>query len=50
MMGRDLLLIVVFAARFFGTTEPLMAAAYLLPLNVMLLPIRFMVQRETKYR
>jgi bile acid:Na+ symporter, BASS family len=43
-------LIVVFAARFFGPTEPLMAAAYLLPLNVMLLPIRFVVQRETKYR
>ena len=42
-------LIVVFAARFFGPTEPLMAAAYLLPLNVMLLPIRFVVQCETKY-
>lgn len=43
-------LIVVFAARFFGPTEPLMAAAYLLPLNVMLLPIRFVVQHEAKCR
>ena len=43
-------LIVVFAARFFGPTEPLMAAAYLLPLNMMLLPIRFVAQRETKFR
>jgi BASS family bile acid:Na+ symporter len=34
-------LIVVFAARFFGPTEPLLAAAYLLPLYVMLLPIRW---------
>ena len=41
-------LIVVFAARFFGPTEPLMAAAYMLPLNVMLLPIRFATQREAK--
>ncbi len=38
-------LIVVFAARFFGPTEPLMAAAYLLPLYVMLLPIRYVAQR-----
>ena len=41
-------LIVVFAARFFGPTEPLMAAAYMLPLNVMLLPIRFVTQCEAK--
>lgn len=34
MMGRDILLIVVFVACFFGPTEPLMAAAHLLPLNV----------------
>lgn len=39
------ILIVVFAARFFGPTEPLTAAAYLLPLYVMLLPIRYLAQR-----
>jgi predicted Na+-dependent transporter len=39
-------LIVVFSARFFGPIEALAAAVYMLPLFVMLLPIRFAVQRS----
>lgn len=37
-------LVVVFAARFFGPTEPLMAAAYMVPLNLMVVPIRHLAQ------
>jgi hypothetical protein len=39
-------LIVVFSARFFGPTETLAAAVYMLPLFMMLLPIRFAVWRS----
>jgi bile acid:Na+ symporter, BASS family len=41
-------LIVVFSARFFGAVETLTAAVYLLPLYVMLLPIRFVAQRSER--
>jgi predicted Na+-dependent transporter len=41
-------LIVVFSARFFGPTEALTAAVYMLPLFVMLLPIRFAAQRSER--
>ncbi len=38
-------LMVVFSARFFGAIETLTAAVYLLPLYMMLLPIRFAARR-----
>jgi predicted Na+-dependent transporter len=41
-------LIVVFSARFFGVIETLTASVYLLPLYVMLLPIRFATSRWGK--
>jgi BASS family bile acid:Na+ symporter len=41
-------LIVVFSARFFGPIETLTAAVYMLPLFLMLLPIRFMAQRSRR--
>jgi predicted Na+-dependent transporter len=41
-------LIVVFSARFFGPTETLTAAVYMLPLFVMLLPIRFAVRHSER--
>ena len=41
-------LMVVFSARFFGPIETLTAAVYMLPLFVMLLPIRFAAQRSEK--
>jgi BASS family bile acid:Na+ symporter len=43
-------LIVVFSARFFGPIETLTAAVYMLPVFMMLLPIRFMAQRSEMQR
>jgi BASS family bile acid:Na+ symporter len=41
-------LIVVFSDRFFGPIETLTAAVYMLPLFVMLLPIRYVAQRSQR--
>ncbi|MCB2191589.1 MAG: hypothetical protein KQI62_08490 [Deltaproteobacteria bacterium] len=41
-------LIVVFAANFFGPRNPLLAALYLLPLYVMLLPLRVVADRQKR--
>lgn len=41
-------LIVVFAANFFGPRNPLLAALYLVPLYVMLLPLRLLASRQGK--
>ncbi|MCF8066393.1 MAG: hypothetical protein K9K36_14180, partial [Desulfarculaceae bacterium] len=41
-------LIVVFAANFFGPRNPLLSALYLLPLYVMLLPLRALANRQKR--
>ncbi|MBU1451455.1 MAG: bile acid:sodium symporter [Proteobacteria bacterium] len=41
-------LVVVFAANFFGPRNPLLAALYLLPLYVMLLPLRLLASRQSR--
>ncbi len=41
-------LIVVFAANFFGPRNPLLAALYLVPLYVMLLPLRLLAARQAR--
>ena len=41
-------LIVVFAANFFGPRNPLLSALYLLPLYVMLLPLRVLADRQKR--
>lgn len=43
-------LIVVFAANFFGPRNPLLAALYLVPLYLMLLPLRLLAARQKRAR
>ena len=42
-------LVVVFAAKFFGPRNPLLSALYLLPLYVMLLPLRALAGRQARH-
>jgi BASS family bile acid:Na+ symporter len=42
-------LVVVFAAKFFGPRNPLLSALYLLPLYVMLLPLRALASQQERH-
>ena len=42
-------LVVVFSSQFFGPVEPLVAAMYMIPFFVIVIPLRYYHHRKTRH-